>query len=346
MGLLAESKSRGKINKDPNNTKWTRDTTTFGQKMLRAHGWQPGEFLGAKDAAHSTLHTAANASYIRVSVKDDVKGLGWNKAKEDEVTGLDVFSDLLSRLNGKSEESLEGERQARLVMKMNQYVEQKYGPMRFVQGGFLIGDSMKELMENDTAAEETPNSTKKEKKSKKRKASDVEDADEDNESETKKEKRRRKEEKRAKKAAAESTTDNGDDSARADEKKKKKSKKADIPNETDEAKIDKRKSNSKDKKSSTEESEADEPKKSRKSKKDKREKKEKKKRKKAETDESSEGSADDSAVPTGVSTPSGSGTGTSTPRGTRNFVRSRFIAAKRQAMLDTKALNQIFMVKT
>ena len=221
--------SRGKINKDPNNTKWTRDTTTFGQKMLRAHGWQPGQFLGAQDAAHSGLHTAANASYIRVSVKDDVKGLGWSKSKEDEVTGLDVFSDLLSRLNGKSEESLEGERQARLIMKTNQYVEQKYGPMRFVRGGFLIGDSMKELMGEETPAEEASNATKKEKK----------------------------------------------------------------------------------------------------------------KRMKAGADESSEGSADDSAVPTGVSTPSGSGTGTSTPRGTRNFVRSRFIAAKRQAMLDTKALNQV-----
>ncbi|KAL3961979.1 hypothetical protein ACCO45_003502 [Purpureocillium lilacinum] len=337
MGLLAESKSRGKINKDPNNTKWTRDTTTFGQKMLRAHGWQPGQFLGAQDAAHSGLHTAANASYIRV---DDVKGLGWSKSKEDEVTGLDVFSDLLSRLNGKSEESLEGERQARLIMKTNQYVEQKYGPMRFVRGGFLIGDSMKELMGEETPAEEASNATKKEKKSKKRKASDVEGADDDDESESKKEKRRRKEERRAKRAAAESTTDDGDDSARADEKTKKKT-----SPDTDDAKADKKRK-SKDKKSSPEDSAADEPKKSKKDKKDKKEKKEKKKRMKAGADESSEGSADDSAVPTGVSTPSGSGTGTSTPRGTRNFVRSRFIAAKRQAMLDTKALNQIFMVKT
>ena len=329
--------SRGKINKDPNNTKWTRDTTTFGQKMLRAHGWQPGQFLGAQDAAHSGLHTAANASYIRVSVKDDVKGLGWSKSKEDEVTGLDVFSDLLSRLNGKSEESLEGERQARLIMKTNQYVEQKYGPMRFVRGGFLIGDSMKELMGEETPAEEASNATKKEKKSKKRKASDVEGADDDDESESKKEKRRRKEERRAKRAAAESTTDDGDDSARADEKTKKKSKKERTSPDTDDAKADKKRK-SKDKKSSPEDSAADEPKKS---KKDKKEKKEKKKRMKAGADESSEGSADDSAVPTGVSTPSGSGTGTSTPRGTRNFVRSRFIAAKRQVMLDTKALNQV-----
>ncbi|KAJ6445806.1 G-patch RNA maturation protein [Purpureocillium lavendulum] len=337
MGLLAESKSRGKINKDPNNTKWTRDTTTFGQKMLRAHGWQPGQFLGAQGAAHSELHTAANASYIRVSVKDDVKGLGWSKSKEDEVTGLDVFSDLLSRLNGKSEESLEGERQARLIVKTNQYVEQKYGPMRFVRGGFLVGDSMKELVESSTPTEEAPQA-KREKKSKKRKASDVEDADGDSESDAKKEKRRRKEEKRAKKAAADSTPE-ADDSARADGKKKK-SKKDKSPSDTDEAKAGKKRK-SKSKQPSSEESDAEEPKKS------KKDKKEKKKRKKAEAgEESTEEAADSSAAPTGASTPSGSGTGTSTPRGTRNFVRSRFIAAKRQAMLDTKALNQIFMVKT
>ncbi|KAG6024065.1 hypothetical protein E4U41_001866, partial [Claviceps citrina] len=157
MGLLAENKrqvvsnpladlvtahNRSRINKDPNNTKWTRDTTTFGQKILRAQGWQPGQFLGAQDAAHSELHTAANASYIRVALKDDMKGLGFNKAKDEQVTGLDVFSDLLSRLNGKSEESIEGERQARLEVKTHRYVEAKWGPMRFVRGGLLVGDEM------------------------------------------------------------------------------------------------------------------------------------------------------------------------------------------------------------
>ena len=75
-----------------------------------------------------------------------------------------------------------------------------------------------------------------------------------------------------------------------------------------------------------------------KDKKSKKEKKEKKKRKKEEEAASTADSTPAASVPgTGVTTPSG----TSTPRGSRNFVRSRFIAQKRQAFLDPKALNQV-----
>ncbi|POR31330.1 Protein PXR1 [Tolypocladium paradoxum] len=371
MGLLADSKSRSKISKDPNNTKWLRDTSTFGQKILRAQGWEPGQFLGAQNAAHSELHTAANASYIRVSMKDDMKGLGFNKAREDVVTGLDVFSDLLSRLNGKSEEAVAGERQARLVMKTNMYVERKWGPMRFVRGGLLVGDDMKEVKPSEEASpvpdttaddEMASGSSKKEKKSKKRKASDFEENDV--ETDLKKEKKRRKEQRKAKKASAVSTSDEADDTTPSDDKKERKKSKdksstgQDTNDElaktacTDADSENCRKSKSKDKKpSSADESESKED---RKSKKSKKEKKEKKKREKGEaglaeskpSESSKRDEAPSSAAATGASTPADSGTGTSTPRGSRNFVRSRFIAAKRQAMLDTKALNQIFMVKT
>ncbi|PNY23721.1 Protein PXR1 [Tolypocladium capitatum] len=375
MGLLADSKSRSKISKDPNNTKWLRDTSTFGQKILRAQGWEPGLFLGAQDAAHSELHTAANASYIRVSMKDDMRGLGFDKAKEDVVTGLDVFSDLLSRLNGRSEEAVADERQARLVMKTNKYVEQKWGPMRFVRGGLLVGDDMKEMKPsedisttpNKTADDEmTSGSSKKERKSKKRKASDFDEKDV--ETDSKKGGKRRKEERKAKMVSAESTTDEAEDTTPTDDKKERRRRKKskDRPssgkNTKDElAKTDStdagsekkfRKSKSKDKKSpSADESESKEDKKSKRSKKEKKETRKREKGgaglaepKPSESSEQEE--APSSAAATGASTPAGSATGTSTPRGSRNFVRSRFIAAKRQAMLDTKALNQIFMVKT
>lgn len=157
-----------------------------------------------QDAAHSELYTAANASYIRVTLKDDMKGLGFDKAKEDQVTGLDVFSDLLSRLNGKSEDSIEVEKRARLEVKTHRYVEAKWGPMRFVRGGLLIGDDMKEVPVEDGAVDAQTESQSvddkpgRSKKSKKRKAAEVQEreAESSQDSAKKQEKRRRKEERR------------------------------------------------------------------------------------------------------------------------------------------------------
>ncbi|KAF7538658.1 hypothetical protein G7Z17_g12589 [Cylindrodendrum hubeiense] len=368
MGLLAEGKTRSKINKDPNNTKWSRDTTTFGQKILRAQGWQPGEFLGATNAPHSELHTSANASYIRVTLKDDMKGLGFSRSKEDEVTGLDVFSDLLSRLNGKTEGAVEEDRQVRLAVKANYYVEQRWGPMRFVRGGLLVGDELreepKEEEDSDGSASESdakeegddaemtqdpaPKESKKEKKSKKRKVSDDDDADTSGRESESKSKKRRKEERKL------AETDDSTDDAKArkkekrDKKDKKRSKKAATEGDDDEASASderskKRKSKSKDSQS-PDESEDDrvKSKKSKKEKKEKKEKKDKKKRRKDEAGASGESTPAESVAGSGTTTP---GTGTSTPRLSRNFVRSRFIAQKKQAFLDPKALNQIFMVK-
>ncbi|KAM0437679.1 hypothetical protein ACHAPT_002043 [Fusarium lateritium] len=361
MGLLAENKIRRKINKDPNNTKWTRDTNTFGQKILRAQGWQPGQFLGAENAPHSELHTAANASYIRVVLKDDMKGLGFSRAKEDEVTGLDVFQDLLSRLNGKTDDAIVEDQQARLAVKTHHFVEQRYGPMRFVYGGLLVGDEMKVKDEEEAKATEdedvvmesapTPKESKKEKKSKKRKASDEEEDSSSREPDSKS-KKRRKEERKLKENDSSADTDDAKAKKKDKKSKKDKSRKksAEVSEEDDvasEERSKKRKSKSKDKSRSPEDSEEDKvkDKKSKKEKKDKKDKKRKKEEAAASESSSTVVTQESTPVPslpgTGLTTPSG----TSTPRGSRNFVRSRFIAQKRQAVLDTKALNQIFMVK-
>ncbi|KAL7788253.1 hypothetical protein V8C37DRAFT_389023 [Trichoderma ceciliae] len=385
MGLLAESRTRRRIQNDPNNTKWTRDTTTFGQKMLRSQGWEPGQYLGAKDSAHSEFHTAANASYIRVLLKDDMKGLGYSKSKEDEVTGLDVFSDLLSRLNGKSEVEVEEKRQARLEVKMHKYVEQKWGPMRFVRGGLLVGDAMQNEedeskdssveSENSIGAdEEIPPATKesKKEKSKKRKASSLKDEDEqsaDDEDERKKKKKQRKEERKAKKMAKSEITQSSDsDKAKRKEKKDKKEKKEKKKSKKDEALVEKDASedaaeseDALDKPSSSTANNGSEKskstKKDKKEKKDKRERREKKdkdkkKRKKNDlgtSDTEMPGAASHSQPSSTSESRSGTATpistGASTPTPNRNFVRSRFIAQKRAAFMDARALNQIFMVK-
>ncbi|QUC18291.1 uncharacterized protein UV8b_02532 [Ustilaginoidea virens] len=341
MGLLHEKKSRSKISKDPNNTKWTRDTTTFGHRILRSQGWQPGQYLGAQDAAHSTLHTAANASYIRVALKDDMKGLGFDRAKEDEVTGLGVFSDLLSRLNGRSDESIESDKLARMVVKTNRYVEAKWGPMRFVKGGLLVGDDMRhesaeptraaaseaEAQRPDDEKHSRPSSptAAKSKKRKKRKAAadDGEECEPGSSDQAAKEKKRRKKDRGPKKPAADGAEDDApEQKARAKRASSKDKARSDPGSGLAAAhgRADS-KSSKKGKKTRKDCAEAD-----------------------AVDSSATTPSIPTSATATGTSTPAG--TGTSTPLGGRNFVRSRFIAQKRQAVLDTKALAQIFMVKT
>ncbi|KAK3310696.1 uncharacterized protein B0T15DRAFT_45977 [Chaetomium strumarium] len=151
MGLAA-AKNKRKLGNDPNNTKWSRNTDSFGQKILRAQGWQPGQYLGAKDASHAEWHTEANLAHIKVTLKDDNLGLGAKRNHGDECTGLDAFQHLLGRLNGKSDEALETERKAREDLKLNLYVERKLGTIRFVRGGWLVGDQLKET------ADEVPES--------------------------------------------------------------------------------------------------------------------------------------------------------------------------------------------
>ncbi|EHK50042.1 uncharacterized protein TrAtP1_007927 [Trichoderma atroviride] len=367
MGLLAESRTRRKIQHDPNNTRWTRDTTTFGQKMLRSQGWEPGQFLGAKDSAHSEFHTAANASYIRVSLKDDMKGLGYSKSKEDEVTGLDVFSDLLSRLNGKSEAEVEEKQQARLQVKMHAYVEQKWGPMRFVRGGLLVGDVMEEesdkSKDNSDESESSSETDNKKSKSKKRKAESLKDDDEqseDEEDEKKKKKKQRKEERKAKKLAKSESAESSDsEKAKKKEKKRekreKKEKKEKKKSKKDKALAEKETSEDAAESDDTVEnpsssnSSSEKVKSSKKDKKEKKEKKEKKdkdkkkkKKKDADTSDTEMPDAAPSVSRSGTATPIS--TGTSTPL-SRNFSRARFIAQKRAAFADTQALKQIFMVK-
>ncbi|KAK4116517.1 hypothetical protein N656DRAFT_794817 [Canariomyces notabilis] len=183
MGLAA-AKSKRKLGNDPNNTKWSRNTDTFGQKILRAQGWQPGQYLGAKDAPHAEWHSEANSAHIRVVLKDDNLGLGAKRNNGDECTGLDAFQHLLGRLNGKSDEALETERKAREDLKLSLYVERKLGTVRFVKGGWLVGDQLKdkpdegpaeprnnateeettgETLEDSSAAEPAPEESKKRK---------------------------------------------------------------------------------------------------------------------------------------------------------------------------------------
>ncbi|TDZ58304.1 Protein PXR1 [Colletotrichum trifolii] len=359
MGL-AQAKTRRKIGKDPNNTKWSKDTDSFGQKILRSQGWEPGQYLGAKDAAHAVHHTAANASFIRVALKDDMLGLGFKQAKDDRVTGMDVFSDLLGRLNGKSTESIDKERQARAQLKSTLYCDTKFGPMRFVSGGLLVGDQIKkdvdaepkEENKDDIKMDDVPAAPESlDKKSKKRKVEESSDESSSSEDEKARKKRRKEEKKAAKKAKAEAAdSDDVSASDNKDKKRKSKSAKEDVSEDTQDAKKskkDKKKEKRKaDRDSDAEDSESKSSKKKRKSDETNAEKaarREEKRRRKDEKRAKKEASREASSTPA-TSTPA-SGTSTPVLRG-HHAVRSRWIAQKRMATMDDKALNQIFMIKS
>ncbi|KAK3300806.1 protein PXR1 [Chaetomium fimeti] len=365
MGL-AGAKNKRKLGNDPNNTKWSRNTDTFGQKILRAQGWQPGEYLGAKDAPHAEWHTEANTTHIRVTLKDDTLGLGAKRNNGDECTGLDAFQHLLGRLNGKSEETLETERKVRDDVKLSLYMERKFGTIRFVKGGWLVGDQVKQTPDDE--AEEAPNSAEVSDasapaavKSKKRKADRGSDPEDDKSS---------KKEKKSKKRKAESEADVNEEGGKKKKDKKSKTRMTE-PEECEAPTVTPETTESPDDAGSTSEAgkakkEKKDKKRDKKDKKDKKEKKEKsrkdraaaesgaetgdsisKERKRRKKEAVSESSSAPTPAESSLSTPSGSGYSTPVPTGSSRYLaRSRFIAQKKMAFADSAALNQIFMIKS
>ncbi|KAF7856829.1 hypothetical protein EAF04_009591 [Stromatinia cepivora] len=362
MGLSAP-KNKIKLSHDPNNTRWSGNTDSFGHRMMKSQGWTPGEYLGAKDAAHAEFHTAANASHIRVVIKDNNLGLGakiGSGVGHGECTGLDVFQNLLGRLNGKEEAEIEKEQKGREDLKRAIYAERKWGSIRFVKGGVLVGDKIQDLIdgekervkalekgkaaessseESDSSSDEeeeekSPEPVAEKKKSSKRKREEQEGEEKTSSKKSKKDKKRKSED--------EDDKDKGESKKSKKSKKDRKSKsKSTSESETetlDEATVKARKKEKKEKKRrekeaaaagvNTEETTSTSKSSKKKSKKDKH--------KSSSTSESS----------TKESTPTVTeSSGRSTPMGIRS-IRARHIAQKRMASMDVASLNQIFMIKS
>lgn len=150
MGLSAP-KRRGKLSQDPNNTSWSNSTTNYGHRILTAQGWQPGEYLGAQNASHSKHYTAANASHIRVLLREDNLGLGakvGGKANAESF-GLNTLAGIFGRLNGKSDGEIQKQQDSLRDAELRTYQAQKYGFMNFVRGGVLVGDRIEEGQTTD-----------------------------------------------------------------------------------------------------------------------------------------------------------------------------------------------------
>lgn len=370
--------SKRKLGNDPNNTKWARKTDSYGQRLLRAHGWEPGQYLGAQGAAHAEYHTVASSSHIQVALKDDNLGLGAKRNNGDECTGLDAFQNLLGRLNGKSEEVLESERKLREDVKLSHYVERRLGTTRFVHGGWLVGDELKETRTDEKTGSKPSSNTesaavlsdetevsKSDKKARKRKADE-----EGNEGDPKKTSKKEKKAKKRKMDAQTEAADADDTSVESKAERKRKSKKQksesgkaeaeSLPTPLSEAET-----------SGAEREEKRKEKKGKKSKKDKGERKEKRhrneaseekggdteankeerrKKKKQKSEPSSDSDSEKASKAllavqgSGISTPSGSGCSTPITGSSRYLARSRFIAQKKLAFTDTTALNQVSQV--
>lgn len=328
---------------------------------MTAQGWTPGQYLGAKDAAHAEFHTAANASYIRVAVRGDNLGLGakiGSGVGPGECTGLDVFQNLLGRLNGRDEEDLAKEQKSREDLKRAIYTERKWGNVRFVRGGFLVGDKIQELVDGAAKtllkpaevcqesgsgeADEAPVPVMVEGKNcEKQKLHMAEETSPKVTVKVKKSKKKRK---------LEATSDDTQEisgtvlTTKDSKKNSKKERKdgADTEDTTEDMKANKIKKTKKDKKeknksrgsSVAEDSTTNESKKS------------KQEKHKSGTKDTSRSSKSTSSTTTKESTPAGpvsvESSGRSTPmmQG-RHAVRSRNIAAKRLAGMDLASLNQV-----
>ncbi len=119
---------------------------------MSQQGWTPGQYLGAQNAPHAEFHTEANASHIRVVLKDDNLGIGAKKGSgvaQGDCVGLDVFQTLLGRLNADDEDEYVAEQKRREDLRTAIYSEKKWGTIRFVSGGFLIGDKIQDLIDGE-----------------------------------------------------------------------------------------------------------------------------------------------------------------------------------------------------
>ncbi|KAK3670086.1 telomerase inhibitor [Recurvomyces mirabilis] len=346
MGLAGE-KRRGKLAQDPNNTAWSKSTDGFGHRILSQQGWKPGDYLGAENAAHGDHYTAANASHIKVLLREDNLGLGakLGGAGNAETFGLSTLSGIFGRLNGKSEAEVEKQQSSLRDAELRTYQSQKYGHMNFVRGGLLVGDKIEESPDNKLAAKTIDSkgagvdqlpATKKKKRKVESDALGVDDG-------KRSEKRRRKAdidtalpevvEGLIPGEPSESTDKELLKAAKRLRKEKRRAAKQDEPTEV--------------------ENEKTRLKQEKKARKEERRLRKEQKRlgkaaKSADDDLTSSTTASSNALTTPVVSELPSGTSTPTSglfAGSRHAVRQRYIMQKRAASMDPKALNEILMIK-
>lgn len=368
QSISLTTSSRTKLSQDPNNTAWARNTDTFGHKILSKQGWKQGDYLGAENASHSAHYTAANASHIRVMLREDNLGLGAKIGGGSADTfGLSMFSGLLGRLNGKDEATLKKQEDSIRDAELRMYGDRKFGFMNFVSGGLLVGDKMEEPKSTkieDIKPQVVAVKVGQETKSKKRKAEDEETKSRNRKAGNDEEKsKKRKSDKSAKKDKHRKSHDTAaevEESSASETpiEKPANSSTSDSSEEEEEEENDskahkrKRKSSKESKSKPTDDDEKSRLKHEKRARKESRRKrKEEKCRRRAEKEEEEEASSAkaSSAVVSQAEAEAEaeSNSNTSTPQpfmGGRQALRQRYIMQKRMASSNAAALKEIFML--
>ena len=322
---------RNKISQDPNNTQWSKSTNTFGHKILSAQGWKPGDYLGAENASHADHYTGANASHIRILLREDNLGLGAQVGKVNaETFGLSLFSGVLGRLNGKSDAEIQKHQHALRDAELRTYQTQKFGHMNFVSGGFLVGDRIQTLKYDSDLLRQGNSSEHSDtlEKSKKHRKQDVSPSKQISSS------KRRKLNPDQEEASQPSRSASSDESERKSSKKKKKKSKANNVSNANESESpavhdDERSRRKQERRAHKEE---------------RRRRKEERRAERSQaksTKDASETPAQEKA-PANVESTVKSNVAFA---GNRHAVRQRYIQQKRMASMDPQAMKEIFMLK-
>ena len=336
-----------KLSRDPNNTAWSKSTDGFGHKILSQQGWTAGSFLGANNAAQAEHYTAANASHIRVALREDNLGLGAKiGAKANaETFGLATLSGIFGRLNGKTEEVVEKQQGALRDAELRSWQAQKFGFMNFVRGGLLVGDKIEDLVQEVPIAEKTGDATSVVVKadSKKRKHGDEVEPEDT----TAEQAKRAKTSSKASKSAAASSSpkskpteaeeekdDDSDSAARTTTETKEERRRRRALRREERAAKSVKKSSASDVKARL-----------------KDEKRARKEDRRKRREQKGQRAADAETTTADITSASSSGTATpvivDTPTyGHRHAIRQRYIMQKRMATMDQKAMNEILMIKT
>ena len=308
MGLAAE-RTKQRFGLDPRNTLWSNDTSRFGHQQLQRFGWRPGMGLGADP-------TKSRSTHIRVRVKDDMLGLGSRlKKKQGKKGGGDVDVDIDDDTTGLDVfQRILG----RLNGKGSDSVERELEIQK--RENYIGGRWGVHFVKGDVLASTWDPVTKKLKSYSGMGAADS-PLSSSSESEYSDEEAEKKEKKKSKKKRKHHSDDSDDTSS----------------SENGEDKVESKKKSKRDKKDKKR-------KESKENKKVKKAKKIEKKQKKLRLREQEEEEKEEERE--GMLTTSSSATSIPDVVSTRLSARSRWIRQKKAALMDQKALSEIFMIRT
>ncbi|XP_017777466.1 PREDICTED: PIN2/TERF1-interacting telomerase inhibitor 1-like [Nicrophorus vespilloides] len=139
MAMLAEKRYKTKYILNPKSNDWSKDESKFGQKMLEKMGWSKGKGLGSK--------LDGMVDHVKVSYKNDSKGMGFQDNGEQWTQHEDQFAALLKELNN-SEDAVQPKQED---SKLNLEERSKKSKKRVHYHKFTRGKDLSRYSQKDLA---------------------------------------------------------------------------------------------------------------------------------------------------------------------------------------------------